>query len=96
VKWMAKLALLAVLPLKCFVFLSTVEHYIFFPSEVLAYCLTVIMGNSGLFVCRKTKHGSIYTTQPPSDMYIMLKITTYRKVILPFVCTGVERGLCSL
>jgi hypothetical protein len=27
VKWVAKLALLAVLPMKCFVFLSTVNHY---------------------------------------------------------------------
>jgi hypothetical protein len=45
VNWMAELALLAVLPLKCFVFLSTVKHYIFFSSEGLAYCLIVIMGN---------------------------------------------------
>jgi hypothetical protein len=30
VKWLAKLALLGVLPMKCFVFLSTFNHYIFF------------------------------------------------------------------
>jgi hypothetical protein len=46
VKWLAKLALLAVLPMKCFVFLNSQSLlFFFFPSEVLVYFLTVIMGN---------------------------------------------------
>ena len=85
VKWMAKLALLVVLPLKCFVFLSTVKHYIFFHLRCWHIVLQWLWVTTGLFVCRKIKHGSTYTTHPPLDMFIMLKITTYRKVILPLV-----------
>lgn len=54
-----------------------------------------------LFVCTKTKYSFTNTTQSPQIccalllFIIMLKIRTYKAIILAF-CAGVERGLCTL